>query len=229
MTAANPRALIIDDEKAIRRFVRSVLVAEDFTVSEAHNLASAREALGPETPDLIVLDLDLPDGDGGELIPAAARNGAAIIVLSAYDEEARKVAALDAGAHDFVTKPFGVQEFMARVRAALRHRLHEKGASPLYDDGRLRVDLARHAVTIGNADANLTPREVEILRCLLVARGRVLTHRQLIEQLWGKAQNVDVQTLRVHVRNLRQKLEADPERPRLVLTEPGVGYRFGDA
>lgn len=122
----SPKALIIDDEKAIRRFVRSVLVAEDFIVSEAHNLHSAREALASSKPDLVVLDLDLPDGDGSELIGPLLKDGPAVLVLSAYDEEARKVAALDAGAHDFVTKPFGVQEFMARVRAAMRHRLHEQ-------------------------------------------------------------------------------------------------------
>ncbi|HWA23253.1 MAG TPA: response regulator transcription factor [Caulobacterales bacterium] len=227
MTAASPKALIIDDEKAIRRFVRSVLVAEDFTVDEAFDLASAREAIAASKPDLVILDLDLPDGDGSELIPQLLTDGPAILVLSAYDEESRKVAALDAGAHDFVTKPFGVKEFMARVRAAMRHRLHEQGAPAVYDDGRLKVDLPRHQVLIEGRDPKLTPREFEILRLLLIAGGRVLTHRQLIERLWGKTQNVDVQTLRVHVRNLRQKIEADGESPTTVLTEPGVGYRFG--
>lgn len=222
----SPKALIIDDEKAIRRFVRSVLVAEDFTVAEAHNLASARTAIASSKPDLVILDLDLPDGDGGELIGQLLKDGPAVLVLSAYDEEARKVAALDAGAHDFVTKPFGVQEFMARVRAAMRHRLHEHGAPPIYDDGRLRVDLARHAVAVAGQDAKLTPREFEILQALLVAGGRVLTHRQIIERLWGKTQTVDVQTLRVHVRNLRQKIETNPNAPVLLISEPGVGYRF---
>lgn len=226
MATTSPKALIIDDEKAIRRFVRSVLVAEDFTVDEAHNLASAREALAAH-PDLVILDLDLPDGDGSELIGGlTGKDGPAVLVLSAYDEEARKVAALDAGAHDFVTKPFGVQEFMARVRAAMRHRLHEHGAPPIYDDGRLRVDLARHAVAVAGQDAKLTPREFEILQALLVAGGRVLTHRQIIERLWGKTQTVDVQTLRVHVRNLRQKIETNPNAPVLLISEPGVGYRF---
>jgi two-component system KDP operon response regulator KdpE len=222
----SPKALIIDDEKAIRRFVRSVLVAEDFVVSEAHNLQSAREALAASKPDLVVLDLDLPDGDGSELIGPLLKEGPAVLVLSAYDEEARKVAALDAGAHDFVTKPFGVQEFMARVRAAMRHRLHEQGAPPTYDDGRLKVDLPRHQVFVDGRDAKLTPREFEIFQILLVGGGRVLTHRQMIERLWGKTQDVDVQTLRVHVRNLRQKIENDAEAPAIILTEPGVGYRF---
>lgn len=177
-----PKALIIDDEKAIRRFVRSVLVAEDFAVEEAETIAAARRAADAFHPDLVVLDLDLPDGDGSALIaPLLADGGPAILVLSAYDEEARKVAALDAGAHDFVTKPFGVPEFMARVRAAMRHRLHEQGAPANFDDGRVRIDLPKHLVQVGGQDARLTPREFEILR-LLLTRRRTRAHPSPIDR-----------------------------------------------
>lgn len=230
MPTVRAKALIIDDEKAIRRFLKSTLVAEDFEVAEAGTLAEGLAMAQALRPDLVVLDLGLPDGDGASLIvPLLALDKPAILVLSALDEEARKVAALDAGADDFVTKPFGVAEFMARVRAALRHRLAMQGGQSAYDDGRLSVDLVKRQVRVGGVDPKLTPREFDLLRELVAHRGKVLTHRHLLRTVWGDADAADVQALRVHVRHLRQKIELDPAAPSLVTTEPGVGYRFVEA
>ena len=219
-------ALVVDDEAAIRRFLRSTLVAEDFEVTEARDLATARDAAGKIQFDLAVLDLGLPDGNGADLISTLqAAEGPAIIVLSALDDEQRKVAALDAGADDFVSKPFGVAEFMARVRAALRHRIQMQGALPVYDDGRLFVDLSRRIVRVDGADPRLTPREYALLHELVLHAGKVLTHRHLLTKAWNQV-DADVQALRVHIRHLRQKTESDPDRPERILTEPGVGYRM---
>lgn len=230
MPNGRAKALIIDDEKAIRRFLRSTLVAEDFEVAEAGTLFEGLAQAQAMRPDLVVLDLGLPDGDGASLIaPLLALDKPAILVLSALDEEARKVAALDAGADDFVTKPFGVAEFMARVRAALRHRIAMQGGQSAYDDGRLSVDLVKRHVRVGGVDPKLTPREFDLLRELIAHRGKVLTHRHLLRTVWGDADAADVQALRVHVRHLRQKIEPDPTAPSLITTEPGVGYRFVDA
>lgn len=227
MAPGRLKALIIDDEKAIRRFVRSTLIAEDFDVAEAESLAEARTLSESFRPDLVVLDLGLPDGDGSSLIgPLFALAKPAILVLSALDDEARKVQALDLGADDFVTKPFGVGEFMARVRAALRHRVQMQGGAPMYDDGRLFVDLSKRIVRVAGQDPKLTPREYGLLHQLVLHAGKVLTHRHLLQHVWIDDANADVQALRVHVRHLRQKIEADPEMPRLVVTESGVGYRF---
>jgi two-component system KDP operon response regulator KdpE len=222
------KALVVDDELAIRRFLRSTLVAEDFQVEEAGSLADARALLAGSAFDLAVLDLGLPDGDGADLIASLARAGApAVIVLSALDDEPRKVAALDAGADDFVSKPFGVPEFMARVRAALRHRIKMQGAPPVFDDGRLMVDLARRIVRVDGADPKLTPREFGLLHQLVLHAGKVLTHHHLLSKAWPD-RDADVQALRVHIRHLRQKIEATPDAPVYLLTEPGVGYRFID-
>lgn len=221
-------ALVVDDETAIRRFLKSALVAEGFTVSEAPDLSRARLAISGCKFDLAVLDLGLPDGNGADLIvPLRAAGGPAIIVLSALDDEPRKVAALDGGADDFVSKPFGVAEFMARVRTSLRHRVQMQGALPLYDDGRLVVDLARRVVKVSGADPKLTPREYALLHELVLHTGKVLTHRHLLVKAWENS-DADVQALRVHVRHLRQKIEANPDTPQRIVTEPGVGYRFTD-
>jgi len=227
MPPSRLKALVVDDEKAIRRFLRSTLLAEDFDVVEAETIAEAR-ALGESVkPDLVVLDLGLPDGDGSDLIrPLIALSKPAILILSALDEEARKVQALDLGADDFVTKPFGVAEFMARVRAALRHRVQMQGGPSIYDDGRLVVDLGKRLVRVGGHDPKLTPREYGLLHQLVLHAGKVLTHRQLLQSAWPDDQSADVQALRVHMRHLRQKIEPDPETPSLCVTEPGVGYRF---
>ena len=221
------KALIVDDEKAIRRFLRSTLVAEDFEVLEAETIAQARAVAEIFNADLVVLDLGLPDGDGAELIkPLSALSKPAILVLSALDEEGRKVQALDLGADDFVTKPFGVAEFMARVRAALRHRVQMQGGPASYDDGRLFVDLAKRIVRVAGEDPKLTPREYGLLHHLVLHAGKVLTHRQLLQAAWPDETSADVQALRVHLRHLRQKIELNPEAPIRITTEPGVGYRF---
>lgn len=227
MPSTRLKALVVDDEKAIRRFLRSTLIAEDFDVVEAETIAEARTAGEKLRPDLVVLDLGLPDGDGTELIaPFIGLSKPAILVLSALDEEARKVRALDLGADDFITKPFGVAEFMARVRVALRHRVQMQGAPSIYDDGRLYVDLAKRIVRVAGEDAKLTPREYGLLHQLVLHAGKVLTHRQLLQSAWPDDASADVQALRVHVRHLRQKLEMNPDAPALISTEPGVGYRF---
>ena len=221
------KALIVDDEKAIRRFLHSTLVAEDFEVVEAETIAEARAVAEKLRPDLVVLDLGLPDGDGTELIaPFMALSKPAILVLSALDEEARKVQALNLGADDFITKPFGVAEFMARVRVALRHRVQMQGAPAIYDDGRLYVDLGKRFVRVAGEDAKLTPREYGLLHQLVLHAGKVMTHRQLLQSAWPDDASADVQALRVHVRHLRQKVELDPDAPARIATEPGVGYRF---
>jgi two-component system KDP operon response regulator KdpE len=221
------RALIVDDEKSIRRFLRTTLTAEDFDVSEAETAAEGLALARQIRPDLVVLDLGLPDGDGSKLIePILALGSPAILVLSALDEESRKVNALDLGADDFVTKPFGTPEFMARVRAALRHRLRMQGGEPVYDDGRLRIDLVKRHVRVNGADPKLTPREYALLRELAIHAGKVLTHRHLMAKCWDGPDEPDIQVLRVHMRNLRQKIEEAPEEPSLIVTEQGVGYRF---
>lgn len=223
------RALVVDDEAAIRRFLRSTLVAEDFELVEADSLQSAQAALRDGAFDLAILDLGLPDGDGSDLIAPLARAGApAIIVLSALDDESRKVAALDRGADDFVSKPFGVPEFMARVRAALRHRVQMQGAPPVFDDGYLTVDLSRRIVRVSGIDPKLTPREYALLHQLVLHAGKVLTHHHFLTKAWPDSE-ADVQALRVHIRHLRQKIERSPESPAYILTEPGVGYRFSTA
>jgi two-component system KDP operon response regulator KdpE len=221
------KALIVDDEKAIRRFLRSTLLAEDFEVVEAETITEARSAAENLKPDLVVLDLGLPDGDGAELIgPFIALCKPAILILSALDEEARKVQALNLGADDFVTKPFGVAEFMARVRVALRHRVQMQGAPAIYDDGHLYADLGKRIVRVAGEDAKLTPREYGLLHQLVLHAGKVLTHRQLLQSAWPDDASADVHALRVHVRHLRQKVELNPDAPTRIVTEPGVGYRF---
>ena len=221
------KALIVDDEKSIRRFLRTALTAENFDVAEAGTAAGGLALARETSPDLVVLDLGLPDGNGADLIaPMAALGAPAIVVLSALDEEERKVAALDLGADDFVTKPFGVPEFMARVRAALRHRVRIQGGTPVYDDGRLHIDLVRRIVRVNGADPRLTPLEYAVLREMVTHAGKVLTHRHLKARAWEGHEEGDTQALRVHVRHLRQKIEAAPDTPLLIVTEPGVGYRF---
>ena len=172
-----------------------------------------------------MLDLGLPNGNGADLIaPIPAAGAPAVIVLSVLDDEPRKVATLDAGADDFVSKPFGVAEFMARVRAALRHRVQMQGGLPVYDDGRLSVDLTRRLVRVRGQDPRLTPHEYGLLHELVLHEGKVLTHKHLLTKAWAGG-DTDIHALRVHIRHLRQKIEDNPEQPVLILTEPGVGYR----
>jgi two-component system KDP operon response regulator KdpE len=217
--------LIVDDEPAIRRLLGAGLTAEGFRTIAAVDGAEARTLLRDEQPDLILLDLGLPDIDGVELVRAIREASAVpIVVLSARDDERAKVAALDLGADDYVTKPFGMAELMARIRAALRHRLAQDGATPIFRSGPLNVDLVRRIVKRDEQVVHLSPREYDILKLMVLHAGRVLTHRTIMAKLWGAGG--DVQQLRVYVRQIRQKIEADPERPSIILTETGVGYRL---
>jgi two-component system KDP operon response regulator KdpE len=228
MTAPSVPAsvLVVDDEPAIRRFLRTSLGAQGYRVSEAENGAGALQALARSPVDVLVLDLGLPDIDGLEIIRRQRAAGSAIpiIVLSSRTDEAGKVQALDLGADDYVTKPFGIEELLARIRAALRHRLQQQGERPLFHSGDLTVDLVRRIVMVRGTEVKLTPKEYGLLRTLVAHAGKVLTHRFLMREVWGS--ETDVQYLRIYVRGLRQKIEADPEQPRHILTEQGVGYRL---
>jgi two-component system, OmpR family, KDP operon response regulator KdpE len=228
MASATPRTvLVVDDEPPIRRFLKSGLAAADYRVVEARDAAEALRVFTAEKPDLVVLDLGLPDMSGFEVIDVIRRSSAVpIIVLSARDDERSKVLALDRGADDYVSKPFGMAELTARLRAALRHALQAQGAAPVFQSGDLSVDLVRRRVTRGGVEVKLSPKEFELLRHLVVHAGKVLTHRQLLREIWGPAQSEEVQYLRVFIRGLRQKLEPDPTRPTHILTELGVGYRL---
>ena len=225
MSAAPLRVLVIDDEPPIRKLLRMGLTAQGYQTLEAPNAKTALELLG-QAPDLIILDLGLPDTHGHELLRTIrARNERVpIVVLSSRDDEAGKVQALDLGADDYVTKPFGMDELLARMRAALRHQLQIQGERPIFRIGDLSVDLVRRIVKLGEREVKLSPKEYELLRLLVQHAGKVLTHKFLLGTLWDDL--TDAQYLRVYVRQLRQKIESDPERPQFVLTETGVGYRL---
>jgi len=227
MSLAAGIILVVDDEPAIRRLLRSTLGVQDYSVVEAATVAEALEVLGRERVDLIILDLGLPDGDGLEVIRKLRPDSALpIIVLSSRDDERGKVEALDAGADDYVTKPFGVEELVARIRAALRHRVQAQGGKPVFQQDGLVVDLVHRRISRDGAEIKLSPKEYEILQQLVIHAGKVLTHRHLLREVWGTDNDDDVVYLRVYIRQLRGKLEADPARPALILTEPGVGYRL---
>ena len=225
-TGAIQRVLVVDDEPPIRRFLRTSLSAQGYQVIEAEDGPSARNALRQNAVDVVVLDLGLPGLDGFEIIRQLREQGSAlpIIVLSSRTDEAGKVSALDLGADDYVTKPFGMDELLARLRAALRHRLQQQGERPVFRVGDLAVDLVRRVVTARDHEVKLTPREYDLLRALVAHAGKVLTHRFLLHEVWGT--ETDVAYLRIYIRTLRQKIEADPDRPQLILTEQGVGYRL---
>jgi two-component system KDP operon response regulator KdpE len=220
-------ALVVDDEPPIRRFLRTSLVASGYRIVEAGNAADALRLFAAETPDLIILDLGLPDRSGLEVISEIRMTSTVpIIVLSARDDERSMVEALDLGADDYIGKPFGVAELMARMRAALRHAFQAHGELPAFISGDLTVDLVRRRVTRGGHEVKLSPKEFDLLRHLVMHAGKVLTHRHLLREVWGPAQAEEVQYLRVFIRGLRQKLEPDPTRPTHILTELGVGYRL---
>jgi two-component system KDP operon response regulator KdpE len=222
-----PTVLVVDDEPPIRRLLRTTLSANDYRVVEADDAASALRLTAQEKPDLVILDLGLPDGAGLDVIGEIRKTSRVpIVVLSARHDERAKVAALDLGADDYVGKPFGMAELMARIRAALRHALQAQGALPAFVSGELKVDLVRRQVTRGGGEVKLSPKEFDLLRHLVMHAGKVLTHRQLLREVWGPAQAEEVQYLRVLVRGLRAKLEPDPARPTHILTETGVGYRL---
>jgi two-component system KDP operon response regulator KdpE len=225
--AKSVTVLVIDDEPPIRRFLRTSLAASGYRVVEAEDAASAMRLLATEKPDLAILDLGLPDGGGLEVIGAIRKSSTVpIVVLSARQDERTKVAALDNGADDYVAKPFGMAELMARVRAALRHALQAQGELPVFASGDLAVDLVRRRVVRTGHEIKLSPKEFDLLRHLVLHAGKVLTHRHLLREVWGPAHSEDVQYLRVFIRGLRQKLEPDPTRPTHILTELGVGYRL---
>jgi two-component system, OmpR family, KDP operon response regulator KdpE len=226
MSEAGPRVLVVDDEPAIRRFLCTSLTAHDYTVFEAANGQEALAGVLANRPDLVILDLGLPDLDGIE-VTRLLRGWTAvpIIILTVQDEEGAKITALDAGADDFVTKPFGMGELLARMRVALR-RAASPAAEPVFTTGEMTVDLARRLVTVGGREVGLTPTEYDLLRVLVTHAGKVLTHRQLLRQVWGVAYQEETHLLRVNMSNLRRKLEPDASRPSLIITEPGVGYRL---
>ena len=225
MSAAPLRVLVIDDEPPIRKLLRLGLTAQGYQTLEAPSGKAALDLLSQE-PDLIILDLGLPDTQGHDLLRTIrARNESVpIVVLSSRGDEAGKVQALDLGADDYITKPFGMEELLARMRAALRHQLQIHGERPVFRIGDLSVDLVRRIVKVGEKEVKLSPKEYDLLRVLVQHAGKVLTHRFLLGELWDDL--TDAQYLRVYVRQLRQKIEPDPEQPQFILTETGIGYRM---
>jgi two-component system KDP operon response regulator KdpE len=225
MSAAHLKILVIDDEPPIRKLLRMGLNTQGYDVLEAPNGKAGLELLA-QNPDLIILDLGLPDADGLELLRTirGRKEGVPIVVLSSRGDEAGKVQALDLGADDYVTKPFGMDELLARMRAALRHQLQIHGERPVFRVGDLSVDLVRRIVKFRDQEVKLSPKEYDLLRILVQHAGKVLTHKFLLGELWDNL--TDAQYLRVYVRQLRQKIEADPERPQYILTETGIGYRL---
>lgn len=217
--------LVIDDEPPFRRLLRTSLSGQNYRVIEAGTGKAAFELMGHELPDLVILDLGLPDIDGIDFIRRVrTKSRVPIIVLSSRAHERAKVEALELGADDYVTKPFNMGELVARMRAALRHRFHEKGEEPLFVSGTLTIDLIRRRVIAAGEEVKLSPTEFSMLQLFVVHAGKVLTHDQILRHIWGSAK--DVQYLRVYVRQLRKKLEPDPQNPVHILTEPGVGYRL---
>jgi two-component system, OmpR family, KDP operon response regulator KdpE len=225
MSAAPLKILVVDDEPPIRKLLRMGLSTQGYEILEAPNGKTALELLS-QKPDLVILDLGLPDIQGLELLRTmrARSESVPIVVLSSRGDEAGKVEALDLGADDYVTKPFGMDELLARMRAALRHQLQVHGERPIFRAGDLSVDLVRRIVKVADKEVKLSPKEYELLRVLVQHAGKVLTHKFLLGELWDAL--TDAQYLRVYVRQLRHKIEPDPERPHYVLTETGIGYRL---
>ena len=224
----NGRVLVIDDEPQILRFLKPSLSAAGYDVVTATSGGEALKLAATMAPDIVLLDLGLPDLDGKEIIGQIRQWSAVpIIVLSARDRESEKIAALDLGADDYVNKPFGIGELMARIRTATRHAARRAGETTSYLAGPLAIDIAAHSVTLSSQPVKLTPREFELLAILVRNAGRVVTHRQLLTAVWGPAHTEDLQYLRVFVGQLRQKLSAgSPQPAELIQTEPGIGYRL---
>jgi len=226
-----PLVLVVEDDIQMRRFLRTTLSALDYRVVEAETVAEALVAVTTHNPEVILMDLGLPDGDGIDLTRRIrAWNRVPIIVLSARGREEDKVAALDEGADDYLTKPFGVNELLARIRAAMRRSVAASAGAPpaVLEVGPLRIDQSRREVTIGEREIRLTPIEYRLLVLLAGNAGKVLTHRQILKEVWGPPYVNESHNLRVFMATLRRKVEEDPARPRLLLTEPGVGYRMKD-
>ena len=225
MSSPPLKVLIVDDEPPIRKLLRMGLGTQGYHIIDAPNAKTALELMAAE-PDLVILDLGLPDMQGLELLRQIRllREDVPIVVLSSRGDEVAKVEALDLGADDYVTKPFGMDELLARIRAALRHQLQAQGERPVFKLGDLWVDLVRRVVKFGGEELKLSPKEYELLRIMVQHAGKVLTHKFLLNRLWSTP--VDPQYLRVYVRQLRDKIEPDPSRPHYILTETGVGYRL---
>lgn len=225
MTTSNQRVLVVDDEASIRRYLRAALGAQGLTVYETATGLEAIQAVLSHRPDIIILDLGLPDIDGIEVTRRLREwSQTPIIVLSVREAEQDKIAALDAGADDYLTKPFGTGELMARMRVALRKQTSSP-SEPVFQSGGLTVDFSRRVVLVNEIEIQLTPTEYDLLRILVTHAGKVITHRQLLRQVWGEGYD-DMHILRVNISNLRGKLEPDPSRPTYIHTEPGVGYRL---
>ena len=229
MSAHRPRILVIDDEPQIHRFLGPALDAAGYEPLRADSGGEGLRELARKPPDAVVLDLGLPDMDGKTVLAQArAFYDGPIVILSARDRELEKIEALDLGADDYLEKPFGIGELLARLRVALRHRLQREGAPPIIRSGGLEIDLINRLVTRGGEPVRLSPKEYDLLAKLAEGGGKVLTHRQLLTAVWGPANADDVQYLRVFVGQLRQKLEEDAAHPKVILTELGVGYRFAE-
>ncbi|HET6477507.1 MAG TPA: response regulator [Dehalococcoidales bacterium] len=222
----NMKILIVDDEASIRRFLRVTLTSQAYMVLEASTGNEALSRVAEDKPDIVILDLGLPDIDGVEVTRLLREwTQMPIIILSVRGAESDKIAALDAGADDYLTKPFGVGELLARLRAALRRTARIAG-EPFFTSGNLKVDLSRRLVTMENHEVQLTPHEYGLLRVLVTHAGKVLTHRYLLREVWGAEYGDEFHMLHVNISNLRRKIESDPARPQLIITEPGVGYRL---
>jgi two-component system KDP operon response regulator KdpE len=229
MTTEGPLVLVVEDEPQMRRFLRASLTAHSFRLVEAGTAQEALASITAQSPEVILLDLGLPDRDGIDLTrEIRGWSSVPIIVISARGREADKVEALDSGADDYLTKPFGVGELLARIRVSLRRATAPTAAQALIDVGDLRIDLARREVMRGEREIRLTPIEYRLLVLLAKNPGRVLTQRQILEEVWGRGHAEQVQYLRVYMAQLRRKIEEDPARPQLLATEPGVGYRLRD-
>jgi two-component system KDP operon response regulator KdpE len=227
VTEPSIRILIVDDEPQIRRFLRTSLSAHGYRVIEASSGREAVTLTTTERPELVLLDLGLPDIDGlGVIRRLREWSTVPIIVVSVRGQEGEKIEALDSGADDFITKPFGMGELLARMRAALRHRLQAEVEAPVFRSAGLTVDLVRRIVTVDGREVKLTPKEYDLLRILVTHAGKVITHQQLLREVWGPGSVYETHYLRVYIGQLRQKLDPDPAQPRYILTEPGVGYRL---
>ncbi|MGI6856263.1 response regulator transcription factor [Mesorhizobium sp. 1B3] len=228
MTTSNVRILVVDDEPPIRKLLRVGLGTQGYAIDEAGNARAANERIR-ERPDLILLDLGLPDMAGHDLLRQWRDEGLdlPVVILSSRTDEAGIVKALELGADDYVTKPFGMNELVARIRVALRHRLQQQGEKPVFHTGDLSVDLVKRIVKVADREVRLSPKEYDILRLLVQHSGKVLTHQFLLDRVWGGS--TDVQYLRVYVRQLRQKIERTPDQPQYITTETGVGYRLREA
>lgn len=223
------RVLVVDDEPAILKFLKPALEATDYIVSGAGTVAEATKRIASEVPDIVLLDLGLPDGDGKDVIRRVREwSNVAIVVLSARDREAEKIEALDLGADDYVNKPFGIGELLARMRTALRHRMERKAETPVLKVGNLEIDSVRHRVSRDDKEIKLTPKEFELISFLARSAGKVLTHKHILTAVWGPAHTEDTQYLRVYIGQLRQKVEIAPNDPQIIVTEPGIGYRIAE-